>query len=481
MSASGFLGLDVGTQGLKGVIIDSKGQSLWQKTFAYPTLTPRPGQTEQNPQQWQDALVALLEDVAATNLSVEAIGLTGQMHTSVYCDASGTPLRPAILWSDTRGSREVEGLIQRYGEEALWQRFGNLPLVNYTLVKCLWVQKEEPGIWKRVAHVAVAKDWIRFIMTGQWGSEVGDASGTYWLSVKERNWDEAWLAEQNLPLSWIGPVVESNVVVGLNRLGPRRLHGIPVIAGSGDQPASALGTGVIRPDTIGISLGTSGVVFWPQEAFAPPPDASIHAFCHALPNQWYWMGVTQAAAYSLTWLHERFSGQASFDDWTAEAGTAPVGSDGLLFLPYLNGERAPINNPDARGVWFGLSSAHGRGHLIRSILEGVAYSLKDVVHAMKADVDGARRRIVATGGGVKSALWSQILSDVLATPIDIVEDPGAAVGAARLAQLSQDPAALQDLKPTVSHTVHPNPSHRGVYEASFQQYRELYRRVKPLF
>ncbi len=479
MGQSRFLGLDVGTQGLKGVIIDAEGQSLWQHTVPYSTLTPRAGWNEQHPEDWQKALTTLLDQVAESRIPIEAIGLTGQMHTSVFCDIDGNPLRPAILWSDTRGSEQVQQLLARYGESTLWKRFGNLPLVNYTLIKCLWVQHEEPEIWKKVAHIAVAKDWIRFLMTGNWGSEVGDASGTYWLSVADRNWDNAWLEEQNLPPEWIGPVVESNVVVGTNRLGPKALQGIPVVAGSGDQPASALGTGVVHSDTIGISLGTSGVVFWPQPKFDPPPHASIHAFCHALPNQWYWMGVTQAAAYSLTWLHERFAGGASYDDWTDEARTAPAGSDGLIFLPYLNGERAPINDPDARGVWFGLSSAHGRNHLIRSVLEGVALSLKDVVVTMGAE--GQNRRVVATGGGVKSALWSQMLADVLGSPIDIVEDPGAAVGAARLAQVSQFPDALKAIAPTVTHTVHPNSAVRATYDEAFAQYRALYQRVKPMF
>ncbi len=461
------------------MLIDDEGRSLWQQTVSYPTYTPRPGWNEQHPEDWQKALAALLEQVAATGISVQAIGLTGQMHTSVFCDQAGNPLRPAILWSDTRGSEQAQQLLQRYGEQALWTRFGNLPLVNYTLIKCLWVQQEEPEVWSNIAHIAVAKDWVRFLMTGQWGSEVGDASGTYWLSVADRDWDRTWLADQNLPADWIGPVVESNVIVGTNRLGPKALHGIPVVAGSGDQPASALGTGVVHSDTIGISLGTSGVVFWPQPHFTPPPQASIHAFCHALPNQWYWMGVTQAAAYSLTWLHDRFAGGASYDDWTEEAATAPAGSNGVLFLPYLNGERAPINDPEARGVWFGLSSAHGRSHLIRSLLEGVAFSLKDVVATMNAE--GPNRRIVATGGGVKSALWSQIVSDVLGSAIDIVEDPGAAVGAARLAQMSQAPEVLDHLAPTVTHTVEPNAQVHEVYEQGFGRYRELYQRVKPMF
>lgn len=481
MKRSGYLGMDVGTQGLKGVIIDDAGESLWQMTFPYKTITPRPGWNEQNPEDWRQALMDLLNAVAETAIEIRAIGLTGQMHSSVFSDKAGKPLRPAILWSDTRGSEQVQQLIERHGQEALWQRFGNLPLVNYTLIKCLWVQQQEPEIWSQVAHISVAKDWIRFLMTGVWGSEVGDASGTYWLSVGDRNWDSEWLSSQNLPQEWIGPVVESTTVVGNNQIGPRALHGIPVVAGAGDQPASAVGTGVIRSDTIGISLGTSGVVFWPQPRFQPPPHASIHAFCHALPNQWYWMGVTQAAAYSFTWLHDNFAGDASFDDWTALAATAPAGSDGIIFLPYLNGERAPVNNPDARGVWFGLSSAHDQSHLIRSVLEGVALSLKDVVVAMNIDLTHGDHHVVATGGGVKSALWAQILSDVLGSAIDIVEDPGAAVGAARLAQASQNPAVLDDIRPTVTRTVRPNPAVGDVYQVAFERYRELYQRVRPLF
>ncbi len=476
---SGFLGIDVGTQGLKGVIIDPAGESFWQAVSPYPTQTPRPGWNEQYPQDWQRALENVLEQAASAPARILAIGLTGQMHTSVFCDGAGSPLRPAILWSDNRGADKVRDLFDTYGEKELWQRFGNLPLVNYTLIKCLWVRDHEPEIWRQVRHVAVAKDWLRFIMTGNWGSEVSDASGTYWLSVARRQWAHAWLQELDLPAEWIGPVAESTVVVGTNRIGPEALRGIPVVAGAGDQPASALGTGVIAEGTVGISLGTSGVVFWPRPRFEPPPHASIHAFCHALPEHWYWMGVTQAAAYSLTWLHERFGPTATFDAWTDEAATAPPGSDGLLFLPYLNGERAPINDPDARGVWFGLSSAHRRSHLIRSVLEGVALSLKDVVETMQALA--TPHRLVATGGGVKSALWAQILCDALGSPIDVVEDPGAAVGAARLAQLSQDSAAGERLRPTVAWTAEPEPSAVTVYQSAFARYRKLYQTVRPLW
>ncbi len=474
----GFLGIDVGTQGLKGVIIDPEGESVWEAVSPYATETPRPGWNEQHPQDWRRALEDILDQAASAPVRIQSIGLTGQMHTSVFCDASGRPLRPAILWSDTRGSDQVRELVAAHGEQELWQRFGNLPLVNYTLIKCLWVRDHEPEIWRKVRHIAVAKDWLRFIMTGNWGSEVSDASGTYWLSVARRQWDQTWLQEVNLSPEWIGPVVESTVVVGANRIGPAALRGLPVVAGAGDQPASALGTGVIADDTVGISLGTSGVVFWPRPQFERPPHASIHSFCHALPEHWYWMGVTQAAAYSLTWLHKQCGQTTTFDALTREAATAPPGSDGLLFLPYLNGERAPINNPDARGVWFGLCSSHARSHLVRSVLEGVALSLKDVVETMQALA--APHRVVATGGGVKSPLWAQILSNVLGVPIDIVEDPGSAVGAARLARLRQDPTALVRLRPQVTWTAEPESPAVDVYRSAFARYRELYQAVRPL-
>lgn len=474
-----YLGIDVGTQGLKGVAIDPDGRAVWQDTIPYPTQTPRPGWNEQDPRDWERALITLLERADAAGLRFGAIGLSGQMHSGVFSDESGEPLHPAILWSDTRGGELASELVRDIGEEALWERFGNYPLVNYTLIKCLWLQRHEPEVWRRVRHLQVAKDWLRARMTGAYAGEVADASGTYLLSVRERRWDVGWIEARDIDPEWLGPVYESGHVTGVNRLGPQAYHDVPVVAGAGDQPASAVGTGVVASDMLGISLGTSGVVFWPRDRFQAPPHASIHAFCHALADRWYWMGVTQAAAYSLTWLHQQIGRGQSFADLSAEAEAAPPGSDALIFLPYLNGERAPIANPDARGVWLGLSSAHGRSHLIRSVLEGVAMSLYDVVLTMAGAELPAR--IVATGGGIKSALWAQILADVIGRPIDIVEDPGSAVGAARLAQASDDPSVLNRLEPIVSRTVDPDQGRIALYEDAFLRYRETYRRVAPLF
>lgn len=473
------LGIDVGTQGLKGVAVDPDGRTVWQETIPYPTQTPRPGWNEQDPKDWERALLTLLKRADEAGLRFRAIGLSGQMHSGVFSDESGDPLRPAILWSDTRGGELAAELRRAIGEALLWERFGNFPLVNYTLVKCLWLARHEPEIWRRVHHLQVAKDWLRARMTGAYAGEVADASGTYLLSVRHRQWDVDWITDRGIDPAWLGPVHESGDVAGLNRLGPAVYHDLPVVAGAGDQPASAVGTGVVTADMLGISLGTSGVVFWPRDRFQAPPHPSIHAFCHALPDRWYWMGVTQAAAYSLTWLHQQMGQGQSFADLSAEAAAAPPGSDGLIFLPYLNGERAPIANPDARGVWLGLSSAHGRSHLIRSVLEGVAMSLNDVVLTMAGS--DLPPRIVATGGGVRSELWAQILADVLGKPIEIVEDPGSAVGAARLAQASHDPSVLERLAPVVARTVDPDPDRVGRYAETFLRYRETYRRVAPLF
>jgi xylulokinase len=313
---------------------------------------------------------------------------------------------------------------------------------------------------------------VRFVLTGVWGTEITDASGTYLLNVAERQWASDWMQQMELDPDWWGTLHESGEVVGQMQYGPQRFRGVPVVAGAGDQAASAIGT-QLTPGELGISLGTSGVLFWPLRQYVLPPHPSIHVFCHALNDEWHWMTVTQSAASSLRWFRDRFYGDASYAVVDQEAETVPAGSEDVLFVPYLNGERAPVMQPEASGVFFGLRSHHGRAHLARAVLEGIAYSLNDCYQTMFGLVEDKPRFLVMTGGGAHSLLWTQILADVLGRPVDIVEDPGAAVGAAWIAHSAVDGTQERWQRSSI-RTAQPS-ANAAYYRAGFHRYRQLTR------
>ncbi|WP_275107402.1 FGGY-family carbohydrate kinase [Sulfobacillus harzensis] len=318
----------------------------------------------------------------------------------------------------------------------------------------------------------VAKDWLRGTLTGTWAIDATDASGTYLLDVRNRNWHEAWIKMLDMDITWLPPVRESSEIVGEMVKGPTVFRGLPVVTGAGDQAASAVGSG-LQPSELGLSLGTSGVLFWVLDRFSLPPHPSVHAFCHAEPHSWHWMTVTQAAGLSVRWLRDVIYSGADYASIDQEAAQVSPGSDGVLFLPYLSGERAPIRQPNARGVFFGLDSQHTRPQLARAVLEGVAYSQRHCWDTMKGNSDGMRpSRVVLTGGGSRSGLWSQLVADVLALPVLVTEDPGAAVGAAWLARnaLMGDVAAYP--RRTIAER-EPNSLTAGEYEDVYARYRRI--------
>ncbi len=438
---AGYLGLDLGTQGLKAVIIDDAGAIRWRsETADYPTTYGQVGWAEQRPDDWLRALDRIFSAVAAQVLTgeVKAVGVTGQMHSLVVCDEGGQPLRSAILWSDTRAAAYGQSLEQEFGRSTLLRMTGNVPLSNFSLLRLLWIRDHEPSIYPRIARTAVAKDWLRAYLTGTWGSDVTDASGTYAFDVARRTWSEELLGQLGLTAAWWGSVHESSTVVGELRVGPPSLRGVPVIAGAGDQEASAVGTGLRPGLDLGLSIGTSGVVFWPLTQWKLPPQASIHAFCHAVPDTWHWMGVTQSAALSVRWIRQIMGENWSYAAIDEVAASAPPGSGGIRFLPFLQGERTPLMNPDARGAFLGLDYSHGPAHLVRAVLEGVAFSLRQTWDTMNGGGDVNPERIVVTGGGTMSRFWMQIMADVFARPLVVVDEVGAAVGAARLAAPDPD-------------------------------------------
>ena len=420
-----LIGLDVGTSSLKGLAIDETGALLGEAERGYAFATPRPGWAEQDPELWWQAAQEVLEQLDAPR--ADGIGLTGQMHGLVALGADDRPLRPAILWNDGRAQRECELIEQRVGVARLLELSGNRALAGFTAPKLLWLAEHEPEIHARIRRVLLPKDYVRLRLCGEHATDVSDASGTLLFDVAARRWSSELAQALEVDEAWLPVALESGAHSGESPAG------VPVAAGAGDQAAGALGVGVI--DQLGpasVALGTSGVVFAARERYPAAPDGLLHAFCHAVPSVWHVMGVMLSAAGSLRWLHDALGGDADYATLLHEAeGWAP-GVEGLLFAPYIAGERTPYPDPDARGAFTGLSLRHDRGALVRAVLEGVAFGLRDCF-----DLIGAHGRAPTharvSGGGSRGDLWLSILAAVLDLPLErTTVDAGAAYGAALL-------------------------------------------------
>ena len=418
------IGLDVGTTAVKALAVDATGAVLGTAEVPYPLSTPRPGWAEQDPEDWwratREALAALAVD------DVAGIGLSGQMHGLVALDAAGRVIRPAILWNDGRTEAECDEIDAKVGRAELIERTGNRPLTGFTAPKLLWLRRHEPENYGRIARIMLPKDYVRLRLCGEHATDVSDASGTLLLDVAQRRWSESVLDALEIDHAWLPRLSESPEVSGETG------DGIPVAAGAGDQAAGALGVGVDRPGPLSIALGTSGVVFAALPGFAADGRARVHAFCHAVPGGWHAMGVMLSAAGSLRWLRDVAAPGAGFAELTAEAERWAPGAEGLTFLPYLAGERTPHADPGARGSFTGLSLRHDRGALVRAVLEGVAYGLRDSLDLLR-ELGVAPERARVSGGGARSELWLRILASVLELPLErpVVEE-GAAYGAALL-------------------------------------------------
>lgn len=465
-----YLGLDVATQGIKGIVVNGQGQVLFTAAAGYPTHSLHSGWMEQDPHDWKRGLDSVLAEVAAAHLPVRwrGIGITGQMHTTVVTNGKGEPLRPAILWSDQRVSTYARSLEHTSGLDSLMSLTGNKPFANYSGLRLLWLRDEEPETYHQIRHLSVAKDWVRWLLTGTWGTDVTDASGTYLFNVAERRWEPSLVSTLAADPSWLGTVTESSTVVGSMQYGPEIFLGLPVVAGAGDQAASALGTGLKTGD-LGISLGTSGVLFWELDQYLTPPDVSVNVFCHARNQSWHWMTVTQAAALSVRWFRDQFYPGQAFSAIDMAAQRSVAGSHGLLFLPFLVGERAPLLNSQATGGFFGVRIGHELIDFARAVLEGVAYSFQHCVVTMNRTGDIRPKRLVLTGGGAQSAVWTQIIADVLGQPITVTESHGAAAGAALLACLGITGQEIPiGSAPLV--VVKPNPERHQLYQERFNTY-----------
>jgi xylulokinase len=464
------VGLDVGTSGVKGLALDADGAVLAAAEATYPLSTPRPGWAEQDPEDWWRAAETVLARLRASAGPADGIGLSGQMHGLVALDSANRVLRPAILWNDQRTGAECREIEARLGLERLIALTGNRALTGFTAPKLLWLRRNEPDVFARITRIALPKDYVRLRLCGAHATDVADASGTLLLDVAERRWSEELLDALALERTWLPQVLESPHLSGVTA------DGIPVAAGAGDQAAGALGVGVERPGPLSVVLGTSGVVFAALESFAPDPQARVHTFCHAVPGTWHAMGVMLSAAGSLHWL-QRILG-ADYDVLSAEASTWPATTEGLLFLPYLAGERTPHADPDARGAYAGLGLRHDRGALVRALFEGVAFGLRDSLDLI-AELGGRPALGRVSGGGARSEEWLRIVASVLELPLErVAVEDAAAFGAALLGGVAG--GVWTDVPAAVAATVRPRELIEPVsewiepYRVARERFRALY-------
>jgi xylulokinase len=479
------LGLDVSTTATKAVLLDGEGEVRAVGASGYGYQTPRPLWSEQDPALWWDATIAAiheaLERAGARGDDVEAVGLTGQMHGLVALDANDQVLRPAILWNDQRTAAECDLIRELVGRELLIAITGNDALTGFTAPKLLWVKRNEPEIWSRIAQVLLPKDLVRLRLTGEHAVDKADGAGTILFDLAERDWSPEILDALGIDRAWLPQTFEGPQVTGAITEEAAEVTGLragtPVVAGGGDQAAAAVGLGSVRAGVSSLSLGTSGVVFTTTEGPTVEPEGRLHAFCHSVPGRWHLMGVMLSAAGSLRWYRDALAPEVSFDELVDEAASAPPGSDGLLFLPYLTGERTPHPDPLARGAFVGLTVNHGRAHLTRAVLEGVAFGLRDSLELMRAAGVAPPSEIRATGGGIKSALWRQILADVLeATIVTTSTAEGAAQGAAILAAVGASwfPTVDEACDTLVRIVGATEPPEATGYVDAYERYQELY-------
>ncbi|NOZ20567.1 MAG: xylulokinase [Planctomycetes bacterium] len=498
-----LIGIDVGTSGTKTLLMDEAGEILGNGTEEYPCLSPHPLWSEQDPADWWRATAESVKRVIAEagidGSEVQGIGLSGQMHGLVCLDEGNNVLRPAILWNDQRTGAECEEITDKIGAERLIDLVCNPALTGFTAPKILWVRKNEPEIYEKTKKMLLPKDYIRLKLTGEYATEVSDASGMLLLDVKNRTWSEEMLSELEIDKDLLAECFESTEVSG--RILPEIAadlgipSGTPVVGGAGDQAAGAVGNGIVKTGIISATLGTSGVMFAFADEVQTDPQGRVHTFCHAVPGKWHVMGVMLSAGGAFQWwrnnLAELEIEQANkvkcdpYDILCEEAEEAPAGSEGLIFLPYLTGERTPHANPNAKGAWVGLTVRHGRNEMIRSLMEGITYGMKDSLEIIKGmGVEVSQIRV--SGGGARSEFWRQMQADIYEQPVCTINaHEGPAYGVALLAGVgtgvygSVEQACEATIK--VASETQPNPENSTAYATFYPIYQQLYRSLKDDF
>ena len=494
MASEYVLGIDVGTGGTRAVVVDRLGKIASSATHEHvPFASPQTGWAEQDPHDWWKATGAAIRQ-ALTDVpgaKVTCVGLAGQMHGAVLLDDSDEVLRPALIWCDQRSQAQCDWLNSHLGARRIIELTSNPALTNFTLTKLLWVRDHEPELWKRFRCMLLPKDYVRLRMTGEHAMDMAEASGTLMLDVAHRRWSEEMMSATGIPMSGLPKLYESpEVCARIDEHGAAYTGlelGTPVVAGAGDQAGGAVGMGIVRAGAVSATIGTSGVVFAATDTPAMDVNGRVHTFCHAVPGRWHVMGVTQSAGLSLRWFRDLLqnSGNLSYDQLTREAAQIPAGSDGVLWAPYLMGERTPHLDPNARGALTGLAANHTRAHVVRAVLEGVAFSLKDTF-SLFGEMDVPVRNVRLGGGGARSPLWRQIQADVYGHEVEILAaEEGAAYGAALLAGVGakfwNSVEEACDAVVEVRETVKPAPAAAKAMAQQYDHYRRIYPALKPLF
>ena len=495
-----LIGVDVGTSGAKAIICNEQGDVLATVTREYPAYSPRPLWSEQNPEDWWtgtcDAIRGVISSAGVDGAEVKGLGLSGQMHGLVMLDADHEVIRPAILWNDQRTAAECALMTDLIGRERLLELACNPALTGFTAPKILWVRNNEPGNYERCRKILLPKDYVRFRLSGAFATEVSDASGMLLLDIRKRDWSEEILRKLQIDADMLAdchesPEISAEVCASVaGELGIPA--GTPIAGGGGDQAAGAVGNGIVTTGVVSATIGTSGVVFAFSDEVATDPEGRLHTFCHAVPGKWHVMGVVLSAGGSLQWYRNEMAeaeraraeqqGVDPYEILTAEAAEAVPGSEGLIFLPYLTGERTPHANPNARGALIGLTPRHGRNEVVRSIMEGITYAMRDsleIIKGMGIEVNQIR----LSGGGARSALWRQMQADVYGQPVCTINaEEGPAYGVALLAGVGigvwagVEEACSRSISVLSSHEV--NEDDARVYDAFYPVYQQVYRSLK---
>lgn len=496
-----MLGLDVGTSGTKAIAMDETGKLLASAMVEYPLHSPKPGWAEQDPADWKRAAFEVLAKLASqiSPREVKGLGLTGQMHGSVFLDANNQVLRPAILWCDQRTAKQCGDITAKVGEQRLIEMVSNPALTGFTAPKILWLRENEPHLYEKVKKILLPKDYIRFELTGEFATDVADASGTLLFDVTNRCWHKELLSILGIEASFMPSAFEGPEVTGTLSADAAAKTGlpagIPVVAGGGDQAAGGVGCGIVRTGVISSTLGTSGVTFAFADKVSMDPQGRVHTFCHAVPGKWHVMGVMLSAGGSLQWFRNTLcaaeravaaeTGRDPYEYITAAAAQAPIGSEGLLFLPYLMGERTPHKDPFARGAFIGLSLRHTKAYLARAVLEGVAYGMRDSLEIIR-EMGVPVAQVRASGGGARSAIWRQIMADTHRAPFCTINvDEGPSYGAAILASVATGMhASVEQACDAIIRVVDEcpvNEANAAVYDRWFTEYQAAYRALAPGF
>ncbi len=486
-----FIGIDVSTTASKALAIDENGTVIASKSYPHTLSTPRPLWSEQDPAEWWEATAHALRDVTAIVPadSVAAIGLTGQMHGLTALDAHGVPLRPAILWNDGRSGAQCAAITERVGAARLYALTGSVLQPGFTAPKIMWLREHEPDIYAQIAQVLLPKDYIRYRLSDTYAIDVADGSGMALMDIARRGWSDEMLAAFEIPRAWLPDLVESPEVCAYVSAEAAVLTGLragtPIVGGAGDQPAGAIGNGIVGRGATSLTVGTSGVAFTATDTYKPDPNGRLHTFCHAIPGTWFYMGVMLSAAGGLRWLHDAVAENTTYEALSDQAATTPAGSLGLLFAPYLTGERNPHPDPLARGAFVGLTLRHGLPHMVRAVMEGVAFGMRDNLELLRAQ--GVRPESAAvSGGAANSPVWRQIIADIMGIPLYTVNTTeGSALGAAILAAVGAKawpdvPSACNALIHKVEE-IQPNAETVAVYERLYPTYQGLYAALRESF